>query len=101
MRKVILIAVMLLAIVAVVAVPRPSFADSIPSNLELWDEMTIGGKIASTDLLLSTKYVDVGAEIGVMDFSNFTNSKGSAFAMATVNIKNVRILNRIFGWKQD
>ena len=84
---------LILAFALIVLIATPTFADSIPSNLEIFDEIKLGIKIQSQDIILKSKYVDVGAEIGAWDITNYDNSKLNMFAMGTITIKKVSIFD--------
>ena len=80
----------ILALVAVIALlATPCFA----ANLEMLDEMTLGAKVQSQDIILKSKYVDVGAEIGAFDLHNSDAAKSSFYAMGTVTIKCISIFD--------
>lgn len=81
-----------LAVLMFMCVPIAQ-ADSIPSNLEIFDEMTLGVKIQSQDIILKSKYIDIGAEIGAWDISNYNTSKLNMFAMGTITIKGISIFD--------
>ena len=93
MRKLI---VTLIAVVALIGV-TPVFAD-IDTNLEIFDEVTTGIEISADDFLLSTKYVDVGVKVGVLNWSNpFNNFEAESYVLATINLKKIKLLNRLLG----
>lgn len=74
--------VALIAVVALMGV-QPVFA----ANLEIFDELTLGIHIKADDIILKSKNVDIGVEIGSWDVSNYDNAKNSMFALAVVTIK--------------
>ena len=84
MKNLILIAVMLLAVCVV-----PAQA----ANLEMLDEMTLGAKVQSLDCILTSKHVDIGAEIGAKNLSSSDSAKSSFYAMGIITIKGWSIFN--------
>lgn len=83
MKKTMLLAILLLGI------SFPAFA----GNLEMLDEITYGAKIQSQDIILKSKYIDIGAEIGAFDFHNSDSIKNSAYAMGVITIKKISIFD--------
>jgi len=88
MKKVIVIAVVMLLMFAVVS---PAFA----YNIEMLDEMDLGIKVKSDDIVFTSKHIDLGAEIGAFNLDNSDTAKASAYAMGVVNIKGFSIINSI------
>ena len=62
-NKFAVIAVMVLALFMIGVIPV--FADSIPSNLEIFDETVVGAKIDLPDLIKITASSSLGAELGM------------------------------------
>ena len=92
---------LIVALIAVVLLfgVTPVFA-AFDTNLEIFDELTTGIEISADDFLLSTEYVDVGVKVGVLNWSNpFNNFEAESYVLATINVKKIRLLNRIFGKK--
>ena len=85
MRKISILAVVL--IVAFIAVPACAY------NIEMLDEMTLGAKVQSLDLILSSEHVDIGAEIGAYDLTNGDTAKDSFYALGVITIKGWSIFN--------
>ncbi len=62
-------------------------------NIEMLDEITYGAKIQSQDIILKSKYVDIGAEIGTTDLNNSDSIKNGMFAMGVVTIKCISLFD--------
>ncbi len=88
--------VALIAVVLLVGA-TPVFA-GFDSNLEIFDELSTGIEISADDFLLSTEYVDVGVKVGVLNWSNpFNNFEAESYVLATINLKKIKLLNRLLG----
>lgn len=83
--------IVLLIAVALLMAPAVGFC----ANLEMLDEMTLGAKVQSQDLILTSDHIDIGAEIGAFDLHNSDAAKNSFYAMGTVTVKGWSIFN----WK--
>ncbi|MBW1812082.1 MAG: hypothetical protein JRJ39_00040 [Deltaproteobacteria bacterium] len=63
------------------------------ANIEMLDEMTLGAKIVSPDIILNSEHIQIGVEIGATDLHNSDSAKNSFFAMGIVTIKGWSIFN--------
>jgi len=63
------------------------------ANLEMLDEITLGAKVQSQDLILKSDHIDIGAEIGAFDLHNSDAAKNSFYALGTVTVKGFSIFN--------
>ncbi len=87
MRKSLILAVVLM--VALVAVPAFAY------NIEMLDEMDLGIKVQSQDIVFTSEHIDLGAEIGAFNLKNSDTAKQSSYAMGVVTIKGFSIINSI------
>lgn len=63
------------------------------ANIEMLDELTLGAKVQSLDLILKSDHIDIGAEIGAFDLSNSDSAKDTFYAMGVITIKGFSIFN--------
>ena len=78
MKKILLIAVLLLTVSCI-----PAFADSIPSNLEIFDETTVGAKIDAPNLFLQYGNHSLGCEVGLTNLFEDWDQSGYAIVKYT------------------
>jgi len=81
--------IVFLIMLALVLCAVPAFA----VNIEMLDEITLGAKIQSQDLILKSKHIDIGAEIGAFDLHNGDSAKDSFYAMGVITIKKFSIFD--------
>ena len=93
MRKLFLVAILAIAMVALVGTFPASAI-----NIEMLDEMDLGIKVKSDDIVFTSKHIDLGAEIGAFNLKNSDTAKQSAYAMGVVSIKGFSIVNSIVNW---
>ena len=56
---------LILTLILTLAFTPLAFADSIPSNLEIFDETTVGAKVDLPNLVKTTTNTALGAEVGL------------------------------------
>ena len=88
MRNRIMLVLVLMVFIAMVSV-MPVFAE----NIEMLDEMTLGAKVVSPDIILNSEHIQIGAEIGATDIHNGDSAKESFYAMGIITIKGWSIFN--------
>ena len=92
MKKLILV-IALLALLA-----APVFADSIPSNIEYMDELNLVYEIGGSDFIYGSENLDIGVMTGISNLGNpWNDASTSSYVMAKVDVKGVRIVNRLMG----
>lgn len=78
-----------LIVMAVMFGGVPVFA----ANIEMLDELTLGLKVQSQDLILKSKHIDIGAEIGAFDIHNGDAAKDSFYAMGVITVKGFSLFD--------
>ena len=68
-------------------------APAMAANIEMLDEMTLGAKVQSQDIILKSEHIDIGAEIGAFDLHNGDSAKDSFYAMGVITVKGWSIFN--------
>ncbi len=92
MRKVSFLKMLILICVIIVCMGATS---ALAYNVEMLDEMDLGIKVKSDDIVFTSKHIDLGAEIGAFNLKNSETSKASAYAMGVVTVKGFSIINSI------
>lgn len=77
----------------ILAVLLMFLAVPVYANIEMLDELTIGAKIQSHDLILKSNHIDIGAEIGAFDLYNSDSAKETFYAMGVITIKGFSLLD--------
>ena len=88
----------LLVVLVVCAVMSVPIAPALAYNVEMLDEMDLGIKVKSDDIIFTSKHIDLGAEIGAFNLENSDTAKASTYAMGVVSIKGFSIINSIMSF---